>query len=219
MRVVWVLLLALASPMVLATSGGLPYEQVGREYGIDPRLLRAIALRESAENPYALNINGEDAHCESRSAALSALHIAVQNPWVLRLPPGSLHEYVDRAPPASHRCLFHGLQHDRLWFPSEQTARGFARRHGLEVRPRRLNTTSTDVGLMQINWYYHGERVSALPELLDPLVNLRAAAEFLRELALRYDTREVIERYHGASDLQRRRDYREAVFHRYRQLR
>lgn len=38
-----------------------------------------------------------------------------------------------------------------------------------------------DVGLGQINWYYHGHKFSSLSSAFDPKTNLTVAAKFLRE--------------------------------------
>ncbi|MDD2761826.1 MAG: transglycosylase SLT domain-containing protein, partial [Methylomonas sp.] len=36
-----------------------------------------------------------------------------------------------------------------------------------------------DVGLMQINWRWHGHRVSTPAQLLDPMINVQIGAELL----------------------------------------
>ena len=40
---------------------------------------------------------------------------------------------------------------------------------------------SIDIGLMQVNWRYHGERLESPHRALDPYHNLRVAAEILRD--------------------------------------
>ncbi len=40
---------------------------------------------------------------------------------------------------------------------------------------------NVDIGLMQVNYGYHGFRVERPADLLDPVINLRVAAEVLRD--------------------------------------
>ncbi len=42
-----------------------------------------------------------------------------------------------------------------------------------------------DVGCMQLNWYFHGDRFASIEDMLDPQMNVDYAARFLRELKLR----------------------------------
>lgn len=39
-----------------------------------------------------------------------------------------------------------------------------------------------DIGCMQLNWYYHGERFASVEEMFDPHKNVDYAAHFLKEL-------------------------------------
>jgi hypothetical protein len=56
-----------------------------------------------------------------------------------------------------------------------------------------------DIGLMQVNWAWHGHRVARAEELLEPAVNIDVAASILREnLDLtRGDLRGALARYHS----------------------
>lgn len=46
----------------------------------------------------------------------------------------------------------------------------------------RNRETAFDVGLMQINWPSHGHRFKSLEDVIDPMTNLRAGADYLRYL-------------------------------------
>lgn len=59
---------------------------------------------------------------------------------------------------------------------------------------------SVDIGLMQINSKWHGHRVESITDLLDPLTNVRVAAQILSEHINRYpkDAVKAIGSYHTA---------------------
>lgn len=57
--------------------------------------------------------------------------------------------------------------------------------------------TNIDVGLMQVNLYWHGHRVSDKQLLLEPSVNLMVAASILKEVNTLNDLTTVIGRYHS----------------------
>jgi soluble lytic murein transglycosylase-like protein len=55
-----------------------------------------------------------------------------------------------------------------------------------------------DIGCMQINLMYHGERFSSLQDMFDPAQNVAYAARFLRELYDRHETWTMaVARYHA----------------------
>ena len=68
---------------------------------------------------------------------------------------------------------------------------------------------SIDVGCMQINHYYHGERFASVEEMLDPEKNVTYAARFLSELKEREGTwTQAIARYHaGPNNLKAQKTY------------
>jgi hypothetical protein len=79
-------------------------------------------------------------------------------------------------------------------------------------------STNVDVGLGQINWYWHRERFADTWQALDPYVNLRTAARLLREQFDRCacdDWWRAVERYHAPSEtsnvVERRSRYRANV--------
>lgn len=59
---------------------------------------------------------------------------------------------------------------------------------------------SPDVGLMQVNWRYHGEKLGDPSQALDPWLNLRAGALILREAyEATGDWWQAVGRYHSAT--------------------
>lgn len=208
--------LACAPVMAQGESLARIYERVGAEYGVDPLLLQALARGESSENPYALNINREDAACRSRDEAIEALEHVVPRPWVVHLPADSVTDYVDIDGPV--HCALRGLGHDRLWFSTRDEAVAFLEHNDLDGGPIYRNVRSTDLGLIQVNWYYHGERVGHSLDLLNPVFNVRYAARFLSELVERHGIEQAIGRYHGASSAEARASYQQRVLRHYRDL-
>ena len=93
--------------------------------------------------------------------------------------------------------------------------RAAAHRALLEVL---ASSSNVDIGLGQINWYWHQDRFRDPWQALDPYENLRAAARFLRELFDRCQCGDwwiAVEHYHAPSNTsgaeQRRLRYRKAV--------
>ena len=58
-----------------------------------------------------------------------------------------------------------------------------------------------DIGCMQINWRWHGEKFSSVTEMFDPAHNVDYAARFLRELKIREKTWTLaVARYNAGPD-------------------
>ena len=79
-------------------------------------------------------------------------------------------------------------------------------------------SSNVDIGLGQINWYWHSDRFRDPWQALDPYENLKAAARFLRELFIRCECNDwwiAVEHYHAPSETngvdERRTRYRKAV--------
>lgn len=63
-------------------------------------------------------------------------------------------------------------------------------------------TKNIDIGLMQINYYYHGKNFNNLEDAFDLEKNINYAAKFLYLLYLRYGSWEnAVKRYHGNSHI------------------
>ena len=79
--------------------------------------------------------------------------------------------------------------------------------HAHAVRDlKRAPQARTDVGLMQVNLGWHGQRFARPAEALDPRRNLAAAAAFLAELHAAHGTwTAAVGRYHGGGPARRGR--------------
>lgn len=73
--------------------------------------------------------------------------------------------------------------------------------------------TNVDVGLMQVNLYWHGSKVSNQLSLLDPKTNISVAARYLKDLNKGSDVRKTIADYHAPSNAARGNKYANHVKH------
>ena len=72
--------------------------------------------------------------------------------------------------------------------------------------------TSIDIGLMQVNWRYHQQRLGSPQRALDPYYNLRVAAQILRDChQSRHDWWAAVGCYHAPNSPQRADRYRARV--------
>ena len=85
----------------------------------------------------------------------------------------------------------------RSFFPSESAAKKAlahiqAQNEAANIRQpykteiRWLDTRSTDVGLMQINYLFHGRHFDNIESLLEPEINVHYAARHLKKLFKRH---------------------------------
>jgi len=78
---------------------------------------------------------------------------------------------------------------------------------------------SIDIGLMQVNWRYHHERLSDPWEALDPYHNLRVGADILRECYIsERDWWASVGCYHAPANPARAERYRRRVLSRWQRI-
>ena len=78
---------------------------------------------------------------------------------------------------------------------------------------------SVDIGLMQVNWRYHEERLGTPWQALDPYHNLRVGAEILQECyTTRQDWWASVGCYHAPKNPQRADQYRQRVLSRWQRI-
>ena len=71
--------------------------------------------------------------------------------------------------------------------------------------------TNIDIGLLQINWHFHGKNFADVSELLDINKNLDYAASFLRKLYKTHESwQKAVQHYHSAKP-ERHRKYSRKV--------
>ena len=71
---------------------------------------------------------------------------------------------------------------------------------------------NVDVGIMQINLYWHGDKVKNQLDLLDPAVNLAVAAKYLKQINQK-DVAKLVASYHAPTNPVRGRAYVNRVKH------
>lgn len=90
----------------------------------------------------------------------------------------------------------------------------------LQLIDHKGDRVSVDIGLMQVNLFWHGHRVQNPIDLLDPITNLDTGAAILSETisSAPNDLELGIGRYHNWKDENRSRSYGKRVLSIYRQL-
>lgn len=193
------------------------YDIVGQRYNVDPNLLKAYAMVESHGKPWTLDINGEPAACTSRSRLVAGFDYVQTRPWMITVPTGyarSLYRLKGAA-----NCVFRGVGYDRLWFHTRESAIRFCKiRHLGSCQVQHKDVSSTDVGLMQINWAAHRSSIPNVAVLADPIYNVAFGATFLIKLAKRYGPWQALAYYHNGSSPQIFRAYRLKILKEYRHL-
>jgi len=83
----------------------------------------------------------------------------------------------------------------------------------------RAGRHSIDIGLMQVNWHYHKERLGTPWQALDPYHNLRVGAAILKTcFHTRQDWWASVGCYHAPTDPQRAEQYRHRVASRWQRI-
>jgi hypothetical protein len=101
-------------------------------------------------------------------------------------------------------------------------------KNGIKAGPRRYVTqqaaaqalkemlgkgvTNVDIGLMQVNYYWHGDKVSSPYALLDPKTNITVAAGYLKALN-KHNVSKTVADYHAPLNLARGKTYVQHVKH------
>jgi len=115
-------------------------------------------------------------------------------------PPNGLIEGIDKPWPWTLNCAGQGY-----YFPSRQAAFNAA-------SDFISSGTSCDIGLMQISWVWHKQRFHSLNEAFDPVTNIRAGSDYLKELYDKSGSWEyAVGAYHSPSDPIKAKQYREKV--------
>lgn len=165
------------------------FQQAADRHGISVELLRSIAQVESAMHPWAVNINREGFRPPSRWHALELIRNVHRRPWLLRV------DYGD----TSQRMFFRSGRDAQQALQSllaRADALATGRPHQWEIR--KLEVLSVDIGLMQINWKFHGHHFDSMAALFDPATNIDYAARHLKALLDEHgDLEQAVAHYHS----------------------
>ena len=192
-RILWkTVIIGLLLLSGLARAEGDLFDRTAQRHGLSAELLRSIALVESRMYPWAVNINWESFHPPTPWQAVQLIEQAQKRPWLLK--------------------VFYKNNNHRLFFQSGKDAQLalqnlLARAKFLDTEIpqqweiRRLDVRSVDIGLMQINWKFHGEHFASMQELFDPATNLDYAARFLKSLLDQHgDLEKAVAHYHSSTE-------------------
>lgn len=166
------------------------FATASKTYGVPVAVLKSICELESKGNPWALNINGIGFQPDTKQQAMALLRNTQDRPWALTL------HYKGEAPKTSffrtksdaRKALNDIYSNNRRWYLPNPT----------NVVLRKLDIRSTDVGLMQINYLFHGRHFNSKEDLFDPVVNIHYAARYLRKLMSRHGTlKQAVAHYHS----------------------
>lgn len=165
------------------------FARAASQYQLKPALLKSIAEMESQLHPWAVNLNWEGFKPRTKADAVTLVEAVQVNPWLLRL------DYPDE----SQRLFFRNRQ-DAIsaleQIKQNASLLGINRPSDWEIR--KLDTRSVDIGLMQINWKFHGRHFDSLEQLFEPEVNVLYAAKYLRKLLRRHgSTEQAVAFYHS----------------------
>jgi len=166
-------LLGLLCLFSTTTQAGDLFDRVAARYQLSPALLRSIATVESKMYPWAVNINWESFRPGSPYQAVRLIHRVQKKPWLLRV------DYAEE----SQRMFFSTGRDAQLALRSllkDNKQLGIERPKQWEIR--KLDVRSVDIGLMQINWKFHGRHFDSMMQLFDPATNLDYAARYLKRL-------------------------------------
>ena len=115
-------------------------------------------------------------------------------------PPRGLIDGIDKPWPWTLNCDGQGY-----YFPTRQAAFNAASQFI-------TSGASCDIGLMQVNWTWHKQRFNSLNEALDPVTNIRAGSDYLKELYIKSGSWEyAVGAYHSPSDSVKASQYRDKV--------
>lgn len=203
---------------LLSTSAGAStdiFDIVGKEYNINPDVIRSIASVESKFNPWALNINGESADCTTKQEAIDGLNYVYQRPYLVIVKTGTYKNVLGVK--SELNCVLHTNNkygdYERMWFNSKTSLDTFIDKYNiLPIDTRKLNIESVDIGIMQINWYHHKNMVKDATKLFDPLYNVRYGTQYLKSLITQYGSIYIaIGKYHNKKNQSRQDAYREKI--------
>ena len=94
-----------------------------------------------------------------------------------------------------------------LWFKTQHSAVIYA---ALELMDG-TEPVKLDVGMCQINWYWHGEGFASIGALMDPRANITYAANHLKEVKKGQSWEYAVGAYHSPSNQAKAKEYTSAV--------
>lgn len=154
-------------------------EQIHRveaEYGLPHGYLVTIAEIESNFDPLAVNVNGIPFYFNSMPSLVSGLKGIVANPYLIS---------VRNTDEVTH--FFRKTRESALAFSNQLAAEGFTLVERDGQRWRRLETSSTDLCVLQINYKVHaGTDFHTVEDIVDLERCLSFGAQYLSQMIERF---------------------------------
>ncbi|OUS29954.1 hypothetical protein A9Q99_07805 [Gammaproteobacteria bacterium 45_16_T64] len=188
------LLLLAISPIKQAFAGEHDhlFKAAALNHGVSETVLRSICEIESQHNPWAFNVNGEGFQPENLRQAVTQIENIQSRPWLLKV-------YFGKGP--ATRIFYKSKRHaTQALNDIKQDAKqwGFTAPQNTSIR--KLDTRSTDIGYMQINWLFHGRHFDSLTHLYEPATNIDYAARYLKKLIRRHGSMaKAVAFYHSST--------------------
>lgn len=203
---VWRRTLLVVSLLLLSAAARAHPEVIAaaKEYGVPPKLLAAVMMQESRGHPWTLNIDGESFYLNSKREAVKLAQFVQDRPWMLVLPGGTNGKAAK----------------SRYFFATEADARRARMQSGSPPGGsiRKIRPMMIDLGLMQINLYWHHEQMGSFEQALDPAWNLRYGAKYLASLIRQKGSVKEAIGYYNAKTYSKRLAYTRRVLGWYRKL-
>lgn len=76
---------------------------------------------------------------------------------------------------------------------------------------RKQGKTNIDIGICQMNWFYHHQKFIDLNEMFDPVRNMSEAAKYVKQQKGNGTWENAIGRYHSPNNSERAKSYAKAV--------
>ncbi len=165
--------------MLLFSSGVFAYDDMfayySEAYRIPKTILRAIARHESNLHPWTFNVVGrskqktsfESFYCESKNDCLSLLAKTVDSPWMvaIKLKGGEVKRFLYESKVKAYQ--------------KKKVSALIYEKRLKDIYVVKLDPKMVDIGMMQINLYYHGAKFDSISQLFEPDYNINYAASFL----------------------------------------
>lgn len=171
------------------------FERVGAAYGLDATLLRSISLTESQLYPWTMNFGGASFYLPDRQAVVETFQNSRKRPWLVTV------SYSDSR--GDRRIFFERPGNARLYRTRIQRRPSVA-----SAQIRRLDPDNVDIGLMQVNWGWHGSNFASIDEMSQVTRNIMYAAKMLREQIDTFGIFKGVGYYHSRSSPRWRNYYR-----------
>lgn len=202
-----VLLMSLGAHASAADYSGL-IKRSADKHNIDESILHRIITIESTGNPYAFNVDGESFSPKKKQVAIRSLWSINNKPWMVK---------IKTAPKRYKRAFFPTKISAQRFFRALSSNNTFnfnltlvcqIKKCSIEeigqTMIRRLDVIYTDIGIAQINYYYHGVDLKETihwSEWFEPDTNIDYAAQLLAKLLKRFkgNTAKAVAYYHSGS--------------------